>query len=271
MADRSGEPRQLRARATRAEQRASDVRARMAGSVSALSVGGEGQAEVRGYQEGKLVVITGPWGSGKTFVLVRGFLLPVLKAGGQVAVNFGLRPFGSYARHCSGEILTLEHPWQMAELRNTCVGIDEIIQWWPSSDGHILGTLERFIFAEARHLGLSFFATSQHLDKVNSGIKDRVHEVYECRGRGFWSGAVRTLWYPHGWSKRGTRRSFSWDLDAARSYNTREIICPVEGPADELAICREVAARHASGASAVGLLSEVLGSSDLPEVGRGAR
>lgn len=270
MSDLAGRPvgRAVRRTPTRAEQRAADVLSRMGESGSDLSVAGEGVAEVRGYGEGKLTVVTGPWGSGKTYVLVRGFLLPVLRAGGEVAVNFGLEPFGAYAKSCArGRISTLEHPWQMAELRNTCVGIDEIIQWWPSSDGRILGTLERFILAEARHFGLSFVVTSQHLDKVNSGVKDRVHEVFECRGRSLVTGAVRTVWYPHGWAKRGSRRAFSWDLDAARSYNTREIICPIEGPPRELAICREMARRQASGESARGLLHDVLATDELPPVG----
>lgn len=120
-------------------------------------------------------------------------------------------------------------------------------------------------------MGLSFYATSQHLDKVSSGIKDRVHEVFECRGRSFWTGGVRTVWYPHGWSKRGSRRSFSWDLDAARSYNTREIVVPVEGPPDEIGICAEIARRHREDSSPAGLLRDVLGTSELPPVRSASR
>ena len=46
--------------------------------------------------------------------------------------------------------------------------------WWPSSDGHILGTFERFLLrAQLRHLGNSLVGTAQHLDKVSSGLREK--------------------------------------------------------------------------------------------------
>lgn len=243
---------------TRAEQRAIEVRSRLASPGGFGAPQGVEFPEVKGFSPGKLVVIEGPWGAGKTYVLTAGYLLPVLRAGGQVASNYSLHPVGKYADHGGSHVL-LSHPWQMAELRNTAIGIDEIIQWWPSSDGHILGTLERFLFAQARHLGLSIYGTTQHLDRINSGLKDRVHERVECKGRG-WFKAMKGITYPHGYAKKeATKKRWRWDQEAADSYDTNEIIVPVEGPDAEIAVCAEIAYRHRTGKSARGLLRDVLG------------
>ena len=48
-------------------------------------------------------------------MLVHGYLLPTVRVGGQVAVNFALEPSGHWSK-VTGHILELEHPWQMGRV-----------------------------------------------------------------------------------------------------------------------------------------------------------
>lgn len=211
--------------------------------------------------EGRVTAYVGQLGAGKSYVAVRR-AHKVLHAGGRVATNFALEPMmsGKYAAGAGSELLHFASLDDLLEMEDCLVVADEAHMLTPSWDPKAMRLSHRFFMTHARKFGVEIAFVVQDEDRITRMCRDLIHFTSHLRrwfipfvGLTFEMATV-----PYGRPrKEGWREWVRFDLDLAKSYNTRDIISPSAGDPLEVALCREMARRRMVGEPVSGVVEAV--------------
>lgn len=214
-----------------------------------------------GIVEGRITAYVGQLGAGKSYVAVRR-AHKVLHAGGRVATNFTMLPLasGGFAAAPGAELLHFASLDELLEVEDCFVCADEAHMLTPSWDPKAMRLSHRFWMTHARKFGCEVAFVVQDEDRINRMCRDLINFTTHLR-RWFFpfvgvTFELKTV--PYGRPrKEGWREWVRFELELARSYNTRDIISPSMGDPFEVALCREMARRRMQGVPLAGVVAEV--------------
>lgn len=215
----------------------------------------------RGIFEGRITAYVGQLGAGKTYVGVRR-AHRVLHAGGRVATNFAMSPMtsGKYAAAPGSELLHFSSLDELLEVEDCMVIADEAHMLTPSWDPKAMRLSHRFWMTHARKFGCEVAFVVQDEDRITRMCRDLIHFTAHLR-RWFFPFAGLTfeqVTVPYGRPrKEGWREWVRFDLELAKTYNTRDIISPSMGDPFEVELCREMARRRMAGEPMEGVVQAV--------------
>ena len=214
-----------------------------------------------GIFEGRITAYVGQLGAGKTYVGVRR-AHKVLHAGGRVATNFAMSPMtsGKYAAAAGSELLHFASLDELLEVEDCMVIADEAHMLTPSWDPKAMRLSHRFWMTHTRKFGCEVAFVVQDEDRITRMCRDLIHFTAHLR-RWFFPFAGLTfeqITVPYGRPrKEGWRDWVRFDLELAKTYNTRDIISPSMGDPFEVALCREMARRRMTGEAMEGVVQSV--------------
>jgi hypothetical protein len=167
---------------------------------------------------------------------------------------------GRYAAAPGSELLHFASLDELLEVEDCMVVADEAHMLTPSWDPKAMRLSHRFWMTHARKFGCEVAFVVQDEDRITRMCRDLIHFTTHLR-RWFFPFVGLTFelkTVPYGQPrKEGWREWVRFELDLAKSYNTRDIISPSMGDPFEVALCREMARRRMVGQPMAGVVQAV--------------